>query len=86
MSKRFLRWVELWIDDHVRPGAGDDIEPFDIRAARLSDELLTTAAGEGFRREEIDEETDKIAGLIETRLSTRPEFDLSQFGAPGGDD
>ena len=86
MSKRFLRWVELWIDDHVAPGSGGDIEPYDIRASKLSDELLTKAAGEGFRQEEIDEETHKIAGLIEARLSTKPEFDLSQFGAPGGDD
>lgn len=85
MSKRFLRWIDVWIEDHVDPGAGGDIETYDARAARLAERLLAEAREQGFGQDEIDEEAGKVAGLIETRLSTKPEFDLSQFGAPGDD-
>jgi hypothetical protein len=85
MSKRFLRWIDNWIEDHVRPGAGGDFEAFDVRAGRLAGELLTEAREQGFGQEEIDEEAGKVAPMIETRLSTKPEFDLSQFGVPGDD-
>lgn len=85
MSKRFLRWIDNWLEDNVRPGSGGDIEAYDARAARLADELLAEARNQGFRDEEIDEEAGKVAGLIEKTLSTKPEFDLSQFGVPGDD-
>jgi hypothetical protein len=85
MSKRFLRWIDLWIADNVRSGSGGDVEPFEVRAARLRDELIAEAATQGFRREEIDEEAGKVAGLIETKLATKPEFDISQFGVAGDD-
>ncbi len=26
MSKRFLRWAEAWIEEHIPPGANPDIE------------------------------------------------------------
>lgn len=85
MSKRFLRWIDVWIEDHVAPGSGGDLEPYDVRAARLANRLLAEAATQGFRQQEIDEEAGKVAGLIETKLSNKPEFDLSAFGAPGDD-
>ncbi len=85
MSKRFLRWIDVWIEDNVRPGSGGDIESYAVRAEKLSGQLLEQAAGEGFRTDEIDEERDKVAALIEKRLSTKPEFDISQFGVAGDD-
>jgi len=85
MSKRFLRWVDVWIEDHVRSGTGGDVEAYDARAARLGEQLLATAAAEGFQKDEIDEEASKVAGLIEKKLATKPEFDISQFGVAGDD-
>ena len=86
MSKRFLRWIDIWIEDNVPYGSGGDVEAYDVRAKRLSGELLSTAAGEGFGQEEIDEEAAKVAGLIEKQLGTKPEFDISGFGSVAGDD
>ena len=85
MSKRFLRWIDIWIEDNVASGSGGDVEAYDARAVRLAGELLTQAAEQGFRPEEIDEEAERIAGLIEAKLSTKPEFDISQFGVAGDD-
>jgi len=85
MSKRFLRWIDVWIEDHVPHGSGGDVEAYDVRAKRLAGELLAAAATEGFGKEEIDEEAAKVAGLIEKKLATRPEFDISQFGVAGDD-
>lgn len=85
MSKRFLRWIDVWIEDNVRSGSGGDVESYTDRAVRLSEQLLEKAANEGFRTDEIDEERDKVAALIEKKLSTKPEFDISQFGTAGDD-
>jgi protein subunit release factor B len=81
MSKRFLRWIDVWIEDNVRPGSGGDVEAYDVRAARIAKELIAEAERQGFRKAEIDEEAGKVAGLIEKKLSTKPEFDISAFGA-----
>ena len=85
MSKRFLRWIDVWIEDNVASGSGGDVEAFDTRARRLAEELLAIAAAAGFKKDEIDEEAAKVAGLIETKLASRPAFDLSQFGVAGDD-
>jgi len=85
MSKRFLRWIDVWIEDHVPHGSGGDVEAYDARAKRLAGELLAAAAADGFGKEEIDEEAAKVAALIEKKLAARPEFDISQFGVAGDD-
>jgi hypothetical protein len=85
MSKRFLRWIDVWIEDNVASGSGGDVEAYDACATRLSQQLLTTAAGEGFQKDELDEEAAKVAGLIEKKLATKPDFDISQFGVAGDD-
>ena len=56
MSKRFLRWVETWIEENIPPGANPDIESHDAKAKRLSDKLFAEAAAAGFKNFEIDEE------------------------------
>ncbi|MCW5718606.1 MAG: DUF768 domain-containing protein [Bauldia sp.] len=86
MSKRFLRWIDAWIEDNVRHGEGGDLEPYAVRAARIAERLLADAAAGGFRQDEIDDERQKIPGLIETYLATKPEFDISGFGAAPPDD
>ncbi|MNC88758.1 hypothetical protein D3C83_46100 [compost metagenome] len=85
MSKRFQRWIEVWIEDNVASGSGGDVEPFEVRAARLAERLLADAASQGFRQAEIDEEAGKVAGLVQAKLATKKEFDLSTFGAAPDD-
>lgn len=80
MSKRFLRWIEAWIEDNVPIGDGGDLEPFAARAKRFAQQILTEARGQGFGAEEIAEEEAKVPGLVTARLSATVEFDLSGFG------
>jgi hypothetical protein len=86
MSKRLLRWIDVWIADNVRHGEGGDLEPFSVRAGRIAEKLLAEAEAGGFRQDEIDDEKAKIPGLIETWLATKPSFDISGFGAAPPDD
>ena len=81
MSKRFLRWIEVWIDDNVPVGDGGDIEPFEARAKRMAAQLLTEAKTQGFRPEEITDEEAKVSGMVSKRLGATVEFDLTDFGA-----
>ncbi len=86
MSKRFLRWIDVWIEDNVPPGDGGDIEKHEVRAQRFTDKLLTEAVAGGFPAEEIAEEAGKVHGLITAKLASTVEFDLSTFGAAPPDD
>jgi len=86
MSKRFLRWIDAWIEDNVRHGEGGDLEPYAVRAERIAERLLADARAGGFPQHEVDEETPKVASLIETWLATKPSFDISGFGAAPPDD
>lgn len=81
MSRRFLRWIEVWIEDNVPIGDGGDIEPFAQRAERFAAGLLDAARAQGFRPEEIADEEAKIPALIAGHLGAVVEFDLSTFGA-----
>jgi len=47
MSKRFLRWVETWIEENIPPGANPDIESNEARAERLMEKLFAEAAAIG---------------------------------------
>ena len=86
MSKRLLRWIDVWIEDHVAPGDGGDIESHDVRAKRFEDKLMAEAVAGGFGKDEIAEEAAKVHGLIKRKLASSVEFDLSTFGAAPPDD
>lgn len=86
MSKRFLRWVDVWVADHVRHGEGGDLEPFAVRAARIAERVLAEGEAGGFRPDEIDEERAGVPGIVEAYLAKKPEFDISGFGAAPPDD
>jgi hypothetical protein len=86
MSKRFLRWIDVWIEDNVAHGDGADIESHEVRAKRFAAALLTEAAAGGFGKDEIAEEAGKVQGLITGKLASSAEFDLSTFGAAPPDD
>ena len=86
MSKRFLRWVETWIEDNVPKGDGGDIEPFAQRAKRMAEQILAEARSGGFRPDEIAEDEAKVPGLVTAKLSASYDFDLSGFGSAPPDD
>lgn len=86
MSKRFLRWIGVWIEDNVRHDEGGDIEPYAVRAERIAVKLLDEARAGGFRADEIADVEGQVAGLVEAHLAKKPEFDISGFGAAPPDD
>ena len=69
MSKRFLRWAEAWIEEHIPPGANPDLETHEARAKRLSESLFAEAAEAGFTSLETDEERQRVATLVLTAVS-----------------
>ena len=86
MSKRLLRWIDVWIEDNVASGDGADVESHETRAQRFADRLLAEAVAGGFGKDEIAEETGKVHGLITRKLAATVEFDISSFGAAAPDD
>jgi Protein of unknown function (DUF768) len=80
MSKRFLRWVETWIEENIPPGANPDIESHAARAARLSDKLFADAVEAGFTKPETEEERERVAPLVLAAVSDSTDFDIGAYG------
>src|SRR3569832_2391310 len=64
MSKRFLRWVETWIEENIPPGANPDIESHEARAERLTEKLFADAAAAGFSNFETEEERERVSPRV----------------------
>ena len=79
MSKRFLRWAETWIGEHIPPGANPDIESHDVRAKRLWEELSAEAAEAGFTRFELEEEREGVSRLVLAAVSDSTDFDIDAY-------
>jgi hypothetical protein len=79
MSKRFLRWVEAWIEENIPPGANSDIESHEAKASRLSENLFALAAAEGFTNVEIQEERECILPLVLAAVSDSTDFDVDAY-------
>ena len=79
MSKRFLRWAEAWIEEHIPPGANPDLETHEARAKRLSETLFAEAATAGFTSLETDEERQRVATLVLTAVSDSTDFDVNAY-------
>lgn len=79
MSKRFLRWVETWIEDNIPPGANPDIESHEARSERLTKKLLAEAAAAGFSKFEIEEERERVPPLVQTAVADSTDFDIDTY-------
>ena len=79
MSKRFLKWAESWIEEHIPPGANHDIESHDDRAKRLMDEMFAEAAAANFSNFETEEERKSIAPLVLAAVSDSTDFDYDAY-------
>ena len=79
MSKRFLRWVETWVEDNIPAGANPDIESHDAKAKRLTEQLFTEAAAAGFTDYEIDEERKHIPPRVMSAVVDSTDFDIDTY-------
>ena len=79
MSKRFLRWAEAWIEEHIPPGANPDIESHEAKAKRLLETLFAEAATAGFTSLEIEEERQRVAPQVLTAVSDSTDFDFNTY-------
>ncbi len=79
MSKRFLRWVETWIEESIPPGANPDIESHEARAKRLSVKLFAEAAEAGFTTLETEEERERVPPLVLAAVSDSTDFDIGAY-------
>jgi hypothetical protein len=79
MSKRFLRWVEAWIEENIPPGANPDIESHEAKAKRLSEKLFVAAAANGFTTFETEEERERVSPLVLAAVSDSSDFDINAY-------
>jgi len=79
MSKRFLRWVETWIEENIPPGTNPDIESHETRAERLTDKLFAEAAAAGFSKFEAEEERERVSPLVQTAVADSTDFDVDAY-------
>ncbi len=79
MSKRFLRWVETWIEENIPPGANPDIESHEARAKRLLEKLFAEATEAGFTSRETEEERARVPPLVLVAVSDSTDFDIGAY-------
>ena len=79
MSKRFLRWVDTWIEENIPPGANPDIESNEAKAKRLSEKLFSEAAAAGFTIFETKEERERVPSLVLAAVSDSTDFDINAY-------
>ena len=79
MSKRFLRWVETWIDENILPGANPDIESHEVKAKRLTEKLFAEAITVGFTTSESEEEKERVLTLVLAAVSDSTDFDIDAY-------
>lgn len=79
MSKRFLRWVETWIEENIPPGANPDIESHDARAKRLTEQLFAEAVAAGFQDFETEEERERVLPLVLAAVADDTDFDIDAY-------
>ena len=70
MSKRFIRWVEAWIEENILPGANPDIESHEVKAKRLTEKLFDEAVTAGFTTAESEEERERVKRAIQEKAKT----------------
>lgn len=79
MSKRFLRWAETWIEEHIPPGANPDIESHQAKATRMTEQLFTEAAAAGFKSAEFAQARERVAPWVLAAVSDRTDFDIDAY-------
>ena len=86
MSERLLRWLEKSVAE-IAGEVGGVYDSRAVFAIRLSDEIRAEAVRQGFSREEIEEENERIAdkvAAIDPPRFAPDESGLGDFGGDGG--
>lgn len=79
MSKRFLRWVETWIEENIPPGANPDIESHEARAKRLTEKLFAEAAAANFSKFETEEERERVSPRVLAAVADSRDWDVDAY-------
>ena len=79
MSKRFLRWVDTWIEENIPPGANPDIESNEAKAKRLTEKLFAEAAAANFSKFETEEERERVTPRIVAAVADSTDFDIDAY-------
>ena len=79
MSKRFLRWVETWIEENIPPGANPDIESHEARAERLTEKLFAEADAANFSKFETEEERERVSPRVLAAVTDSTDFDIDAY-------
>lgn len=79
MSKRFLRWVETWIEENIPPGANPDIESHEARAKRLTEKLFAEAAAANFSKFETEEERERVTPRVLAAVADSRDWDVDAY-------
>jgi hypothetical protein len=79
MSKRFLRWVETWIEENIPPGANPDIESHEARAERLTEKLFAEAAAANFSKFETEEERERVSPRVLAAVADSRDWDVDAY-------
>ncbi len=79
MSKRFLRWVETWIEENIPPGANPDSESHEVKAKRLTEKLFAEAVTAGFTTLETEEERELVPPLVAAAVADSTDFDIDVY-------
>ena len=79
MSKRFLRWVETWVEENIPPGANPDIESHEVKAKRLTEQLFAQALTVGFTTSESEAERERVLPLVLAAVSDSTDFDIDAY-------
>jgi hypothetical protein len=79
MSKRFMRWVETWIEENIPPGANPDLESHEARAKRMTEKLFAEAAAAGFTNSETEEERERISPRVLAAVADSTDFDVNAY-------
>ncbi len=79
MSKRFLRWVDTWIEENIPPGANPDLESHEARARRMTEKLFAEAAAAGFKNFETDEERESVPPRVMAAVADSRDWDVNAY-------
>lgn len=79
MSKRFQRWIAIWIEENVPPGANPDIESHEVRAERLTEKMFAEADEAGFSKIEIEEERSSVPPQVRAAVQDYTDFDIDAY-------
>ncbi len=79
MSKRFLRWVDHWIEENIPPGVNPDLESHEARAERLAKQMFAEATAAGFSEAETEEERKHVMPRIQAAAGDERDFDINAY-------